>query len=222
MTQPKIDNSSRWLIASLFVIIAIISIGWWLYPSVTNPMPVHWNAAGIPDSFVEKSASTYFGFLMLGPGVILLIQLFVLLVTSSFQADARTQLMHAYTRRSMGQLCTVLSAVIGAGVLWAISGRSGTFDFWLLLLVIVFVCVWFVYKGTEYRKIVDAKYPPTEYDPEAFRGPLYWNKDDSRFAISLESGNMMLNFARPGAWFLIFALCIPGILIAVLAYFGSP
>lgn len=217
MAQPTVDNSSRWLMGSLCAIAVVFGIAWAMYPSIPDPMPTHWNAAGVPDNFAKKAPTTYFGLILLGPGTILLTQLFVQLVTSSSQDSERARLLSLHTRQVTNRACTALIVLVGALVLWANSGNSGPVDIWIFLLLVLLLVIWMVRMASQVRKHVDAIATPEHYDPSKFRGPWYWDPQDPRMIVDDAAGNVILNFARPSAWALCAGITAPALLIVALA-----
>ena len=62
---------------SLLLLAATAVLGAYLYAEMPDPVPVHWNGAGIPDRFAGKSVLAVFSPLLIGTGVVAFLWLVV-------------------------------------------------------------------------------------------------------------------------------------------------
>ncbi|WP_052690500.1 DUF1648 domain-containing protein [Pseudarthrobacter chlorophenolicus] len=69
-TDPGRASERTWFVPSLLLLAATAVLGAYLYPGMPDPVPVHWNGAGIPDRFAGKSVFAVFSPLLIGTGVV--------------------------------------------------------------------------------------------------------------------------------------------------------
>ena len=92
-----------------------------LYPTLPDPIPVHFNVAGQPDNWAAKSVWSVFGFLMIGAAVVILLSVlsvFAARYSARIQADDTPQqatLRTQVQRHLLTSLLSELSFVIALG-----------------------------------------------------------------------------------------------------------
>ena len=62
---------SLWFGASMAALLLTAAVGPALYPGMPDPVPVHWDGTGQPDSFAGRSWLAVFSPLLIGAGVVL-------------------------------------------------------------------------------------------------------------------------------------------------------
>jgi uncharacterized membrane protein len=109
--RPRTAPALGWYVAGIVVLMAAIVIGAAIYDSLPDPLPVHWNASGVPDRFAAKGLWSVFGPILLGIGLVAL--LFVLAVfmprwptraVASDSPDVSARLAHAQGTLMQGLL----------------------------------------------------------------------------------------------------------------------
>ncbi|MGD7732642.1 DUF1648 domain-containing protein [Propionibacteriaceae bacterium G57] len=138
-----------WLIATL----ALGVIGVWVlvvrvYPGVPDPMPVHWNGAGVADGFTPKSLGEFIAIAGLGPFFCLVVFGIIEVVAAvnrgarpgdgaALEGQRRRSEGLAVTRKHLGWYLFAMSALVLALVARGYSGTSSRWDL-LVFLVAVF------------------------------------------------------------------------------------
>lgn len=129
----RVTTPLGWHVAALVVLAAAAGLGAGVYPGLPDPIPVHWNASGMPDAYAAKSAATVFGSLLTGVGLVVFLAVTALLTREIPQGRAtadvpgwasagqsRRRLMQSF----LGQI-TLAMAVLFAGISVATWFRPG-------------------------------------------------------------------------------------------------
>lgn len=70
---PKLPFNWTWVLATVATTVVLAGIGLYVYyPSLPDPMPVHWNGSGEADNWTPKSVGSFLSLILIGPGIILL------------------------------------------------------------------------------------------------------------------------------------------------------
>ena len=73
--DAKTRGSSGWFAASTVMLLLTAAAGLILYPGMPDPLPVHWDGSGSPDSFAPKTVWAVFAPLLAGFGSVVLLWL---------------------------------------------------------------------------------------------------------------------------------------------------
>ncbi len=234
MTQmpdlPRIRVNWLWILATAALTVAVvIHLVRDIYPGLPDPMPVHWDAAGVADGFQEKSLSGFLVTVLLGPVIILLSMLTGAGVISS-QSASLTQRGGARTpeeaqrtwhtlRASQTHLGWYLFGVNAAVLLLLVrtyTGDGQKADLGLFLVVLAGLTVLLIVLLQRARTVAEGRHPREESEREKWRGLFYRDPDDPRILVPGDGGmNMTFNLGRP-AGRLAFGLLVGGPLLLVL------
>ena len=70
---PKLPFQWTWLLATVATTVVLVGIGLYVYyPSLPDPMPVHWNGSGEADNWSPKSVGSFLSLILIGPGILVL------------------------------------------------------------------------------------------------------------------------------------------------------
>lgn len=59
---PKLPFNWTWVLATVATTVVLAGIGLYVYyPSLPDPMPVHWNGSGEADNWTPKSVGSFLG-----------------------------------------------------------------------------------------------------------------------------------------------------------------
>lgn len=214
-------RSARWwYIAALWVLIAATCCALFCYPLFPDPLPVHWGPSGHPDRFTAKTPVSVGLVIGVAPAISLVVGAGAAALTAGMAADKtpRAVAMNHAMQPVLGQFTLALTASTALFPLLAL-----LFDAlmpwvgWGALTAILGVCVYIVWAAAAARRTIDIHYPPTTYKPDALKwGVVYWDPNDSRTLVEIDSANYTFNFARPGSWLVLLLLLAPVLLVTVL------
>lgn len=226
-----------WYLVGFALIAASLAFAMTYYDAVSDPMPVHFDASGEPDSFTAKTVPGFLGLHLLGPGVTLLTGLASAALIS---AQARSAAEDSYPTRGpeeraravgilsrlqppMAAYLVALAVIIALAVHQSF-GAFGDWNLsiWWVLAAIGLLTVWLMVTLSRSARNAEVENPPAN-DAERLRwGMFYVNPADERVFVDLRGGaNLTLNFARPLAWVVLLALLTPLILVVILVNLGS-
>lgn len=223
-----------WFLYSLGLVMAVMSFvaAWLSYDSLPDPMPIHFNASGEADGFVDKSLPAYLGIQVVPLAIILLSGV---ASAAMISVQARSVLKDKYPQRStaerevasrrlaaMQKPLAIFILLITAIIALTVNQSFGLFgDFqlsvWWTLAAIFLATGWLMWTGSRVNRQIYDEHPDPPTEERFYGGVIYFNRNDERVFIDQLGGtNLTLNFARPMAWVVLAALLLPGILIAVL------
>jgi uncharacterized membrane protein len=147
-----------WVMGAGVILLVVVAVGVALYPSIPDPTPIHWDAAGQPDNYAPKSVWSAFGPVLIGFGVVAVLYATSFLVRvsplravpsdSPAESRRRIALQHRLTTSLLGQVAVVLAAQTGwlavAGWVlpaggWGIATSAIVMLALLLAVLVVFV-----------------------------------------------------------------------------------
>lgn len=230
---PRVPMPWAWILATIVLtVVATLIFIRVFYPSLDDPMPVHWNAAGQPNRFEPKSIGNFLSTILLGP-VILLISSLSAAGLISMQSGAVTQRGGAKTaheaRRTHGALQRLqvllaqfmfalnLIIVLMLGDTYRSTENSG-----LALVVgviaIVAACVGLIWAQVRVQASLRKQYPLPPGESEKWWGIFYNDPDDPRILVDTGSGsNFTFNIGRRAGKIAALALFgVPAIVVVVL------
>jgi uncharacterized membrane protein len=230
-----------WPALAVLVLAVATAIDVALYPSLPDPVAVHFSASGAPDGFATKSVWSVFGVLIIGAAVVVL-----LTVLSVFAArySARTQtddtadqsvLRTQVQRNTLTTLLSELSFVIALGIsaiqlaqrlLPGVKSATAISAIGLVVLVMVVVISNVararVQLGPANVRDVRNPRPDAVDDDSHWKGGLFYvNRDDPSLLVPRRFGlGWTLNLGRPGGvavMILLLLVIAGGVTAAVLA-----
>ena len=191
-----------------------------LYPSLPDPIPVHFDFAGRPDNWAAKSVWSVFGLLMVAAAVVILL---TALSVVAARYNARTQaddtadqaaLRTRVQRNMLTSLLSQLSFVIALGIsaielvqrLIPLAGWTVAVCVIGMVVLIMAVVIGAVVRGRRQLQPANVRDPRTPRpdavdDDEHWKGGLFYvNRDDPALLVPRRFGlGWTLNLARPGA-----------------------
>jgi uncharacterized membrane protein len=228
-----------WPALAVIVLAVATAVNVALYPTLPDPVPVHFNIAGEPDGRGAKSVWSVFGVLIIGAAVVVL-----LTVLSVFAArySARTQsddnaeqaTLRTQVQRSMlTSLLSELSFVIALGIsgielaqrlLPGVRSATAAGAIGLVVLVMVVIISSVTRARVQLRpaNVRDGRSPrPDAVDDDLhWKGGLFYvNRDDPSLVVPRRFGlGWTLNLGRPGgvAVTILLLLAIAGGVTAVI------
>jgi len=228
-----------WPALAAIVLASATAVDVALYPSLPDPIAVHFDAAGDPDRFAAKSVWSVFGILMIGAAVVVLLSVISVFAAryaartqsddTAQQASLRTQVQRTLLTSMLSELAFVIALGISAieltqrllpGARWSVAVCA----IGLVVLVMVVVI------GNVARARVQLR-PANVRDPEHSRpdavddddywkgGLLYVNRDDPALIVPRRFGlGWTLNLGRPGGIVItiLLLLAITGLVTSVI------
>lgn len=208
-----------WPALAVIVLATATAVDVALYPSLPDPIAVHFDAAGDPDRFAAKSVWSVFGILMIGAAVVVLLSVISVFAAryaartqtddTAQQASLRTQVQRTLLTAMLSELAFVIALGISAieltqrllpGARWTVAACA----IGLVVLVMVVVI------GNVARARVQLR-PANVRDPEQSRpdavddddhwkgGLLYLNREDPAVLVPRRFGlGWTFNLGRPG------------------------
>ena len=242
ITEPAYHHPPIiWPALAVIVLAIATAVDVALYPTLPDPIPVHFNVAGQPDNWAAKSVWSVFGLLMVGAAVVVLLTVLSIVAAryaartqtddSAEQAALRTRVQRGLLTSLLSELAFVLALGISAielaqrllpGVAWATAaGAIG------LIVLIMVVIIGNVARARVQLQPANARDPHNPRpdavdDDQHWKGGLFYlNRDDPALLVPRRFGlGWTLNLARPGAIVLIillFLVIAGGVTAAVLA-----
>jgi uncharacterized membrane protein len=200
-----------------------------LYPTLPDPIPVHFNAAGDVDGWAAKSVWSVFGILMIGAAIVVLFSVLSVVAArysvrvqaddSPQQSTLRTQVQ----RNMLTSLLSELSFVIALGIsaielsqrlLPGAKGATAVSAIGFVVLVMA-VVIGNVVRGRAQLRPANVRDPqnprPDAVDDDAhWKGGLFYvNRDDPALMVPRRFGlGWTVNLGRPGGIAITVALLL--------------
>lgn len=210
-----------------------------LYPTLPDPIPVHFNVAGQPDNWAAKSVWSVFGLLMVGAGVVVLLTVLSIVAAryaartqsddNAEQAALRTRVQRGLLTSLLSELAFVLALGISAielaqrvlpGVAWATG--AGAIGLVVLIMVVIIGNVARARVQLQPANARDPRNPRPDAidDDRHWKGGLFYvNRDDPALVVSRRFGlGWTLNLGHPAgiALMILLPLAIAGGSIAIV------
>ena len=110
--RPQTAPAFGWYVAGIIVLTAAIVIGAAVYDNLPDPIPVHWNAAGVADRFAAKDIWSVFGPILLGIGMVALLFVLAVLMPRWPVRAAASERPEVSARIALAQ-ATVMQSLLG-------------------------------------------------------------------------------------------------------------
>lgn len=228
-----------WPALAVIVLAAAAAVDVALYPTLPDPIPVHFDVAGRPDGFAAKSVWSVFGILIIGAAVVVLlsvISIFAARYAARTQADdtaqqatLRTQVQRTLLTSMLSELAFVIALGISAielcqrllpGAAWTVAACA----LGLVVLVMVVIILNVARARVQLRpaNVRDPLTPRPDAvdDDQHWKGGLFYvNRDDPALVVPRRFGlGWTLNLAHPAgiALMVILPLAIIGGSIAIV------
>ena len=214
--------------AALALVAAIVVILGWA--SLPDPPPQHFNGRGEPDAWMPKTYRNAIGFALLVPLVLTITSAVTIGITqqstktttSSYsQASAvdieRSRAHSAAILPTLSFWFFALTAICTAFALTGIflSGPRPLI-FPCLVVAILVVCVWLVFRLNSINKKLDEQFPDSSTAGKLRYGLFYYDPTDTRAMVPLPSGSSQFNFGQKNSWFILAGLLVPAALLIIL------
>ena len=222
-----------WPALAVIVLAVATAVNAALYPTLPDPLPVHFKIAGDPNGWAAKSVWSVFGVLMVGAADVVLLTVlsfFAARYSARTQADdsAEQAALRSEVQRSMlTSLLSRLSFVIALGISaielaqrllpgakWATAASA--IGFVVLVMVLIISTVTRARVQVRPANVRDPRRarPDAADDDKHWKGGLFYvNRDDSALVVPRRFGlGWTLNLGRPGgiAVMLLLLLVIAG------------
>ncbi|HEY4152313.1 MAG TPA: DUF5808 domain-containing protein [Pseudolysinimonas sp.] len=228
-----------WPALSAIVLAAATAVDVALYPTLPDPIAVHFNFAGDADGFAVKSVWSVFGLLMIGAAVVILLTVLSVVAArysarvqpddTAAQATLRTRVQRGMLTSLLSELAFVIALGISAIDLIqrlapGAKGAVAACAIGLVVLVMVVVIGNVARARTQLRpanvRNASSPRPDSVDDDEHWKGGLFYvNPDDPALVVPRRFGlGWTLNFGRPGgvALTILLLLVIAGGVTAIL------
>ncbi|WP_231911018.1 DUF1648 domain-containing protein [Corynebacterium suranareeae] len=230
---PKLPFNWTWLIATIAVTVVLVGIGLIVYyPSLPDPMPVHWNGSGEADNWSPKSVGTFLSFFLIGPGIMVLtiLGMQALLI---MQSQAITQRGGAKTANEahrqwetykatnthIGWYMFVLNTLILVMILNEFRPHPLRGGFVIGLIGIIAATIVLLVVLGKTTTSLAKKYPMPARDGKMW-GIFYNDPDDNRILVDTGMGmNYTFNIAHTwGKVLAVSLIAVPLIIVALVAF----
>jgi uncharacterized membrane protein len=228
-----------WPVLAVIVLAVATAVNVALYPTLPDPLPVHFNAAGDPDGWAAKSVWSVFGVLMIGAAVVVLLTVLSVVAArysartqaddTAEQAALRSEVQRSMLTSVLSRLSFVIALGISAielaqrllpGVKWATAVSA----IGLVVLVMVVVISTVIRARVQVRpaNVRDPRSPRPDAvdDDRHWKGGLFYvNRDDPALVVPRRFGlGWTLNLGRPGgvAVTVLLLLVIAGGVVGVI------
>lgn len=224
-----------WLLYAIAFLILAASAGYGAlrYPNLPARFPVHWNAAGLPDGYADKSIGSAFLGVFTGLGVLLLILVIAWLLGRAAQRQGiRSAPYLAASQRFLGVVAIVLALVFWLvnQQIWAATGVASS-PLLILLLLGLGLAIAAIFANRTYRAEL-AKLPPRGPDeptPEPREDERFWiagfiynNPEDHDVMVPKRSGlGFTVNWGRPGGKVVLIGLLAIPVLAITLTFWTA-
>ncbi|HEY4224424.1 MAG TPA: DUF1648 domain-containing protein [Pseudolysinimonas sp.] len=240
ITSPAYDHPPLvWPALAAIVLAVAAAADVALYPTLPDPIPVHFNFSGEPDAWAAKSVWSVFGLLLVGAAVVVLL---TALSAVAARYNARTQsddtadqaALRTRVQRSMlTSLLSQLSFVIAIGISGIeliqrlLPGATWTVAVCAIVLVVLVMAVVIaaVVRGRRHMQPANVRDPRTPRpdavdDDQHWRGGLlYVNRDDPALVVPRRFGlGWTFNLGHPGgiAVTVLLLLVVAGVVTTVI------
>ena len=216
-----------WPALAVIVLAIATAVDVALYPTLPDPIAVHFNAAGQPDSFAAKSIWSVFGLPMVGAAVVVLLTVLSIVAASyaartqsddnAEQAALRTRVQRGLLTSMLSELAFVIALGLSAielsqrllpGVAWTTAACA--IGLVVLLMVVIISNVARARVQLRPANVRDPRSPRPDAvdDDQHWKGGLFYvNRDDPALVVPRRFGlGWTLNLARPAGIVLIILL----------------
>lgn len=228
-----------WPALAVIVLAAATAVDVALYPTLPDPIPVHFNAAGAVDGWAAKSVWSVFGILMIGAAVVILLAVLSVFAArysvrtqaddTAQQANLRTQVQRTMLTSLLSELSFVLALSISAielsqrllpGVRGAVAGSAIG-----LVVLVMAVVIGNVARGRAQLRPANVRDPHSPRpdavdDDQHWKGGLiYVNRDDPALVVPRRFGlGWTVNLGHPAgiALTILLLLAIAGGVAAII------
>ncbi|MHB1234401.1 MAG: DUF1648 domain-containing protein [Microbacteriaceae bacterium] len=208
-----------WPALAVIVLAIATAVNVALYPTLPDPVPVHFTIAGEPDSWAAKSVWSVFGVLMIGAGIVILLtvlSVFAARYSARTQSDDTTEqaMLRTEVQRSMlTSLLSELTLVIALGIsaielaqrlLPGVRTATATSAIGLVVLIMVVIISTVTRARVRLRpaNVRDGGSPRPDAvdDDQHWKGGLFYvNHNDPSLIVPRRFGlGWTLNLGRPG------------------------
>ncbi|WP_080796577.1 DUF1648 domain-containing protein [Corynebacterium pacaense] len=218
-----------WIAAAVLItVVASVVMLRIIYPELADPMPVHWNAGGEADRFMEKTPGAFLTSILLGP-VILIVVMVGCATLISMQSGTLTQRGGAATagdaRRTHGGLermqvhlarfMFIMNLII-LSILGSTYGGHGGPVFLIGLIAILASSAGLILAQIRVQASLRQKFPLPPGEAGKWWGILYRDPEDPRILIDTGTGsNFTFNVGRTAGK--VAALLVLGVPLLILA-----
>lgn len=239
-TPAKADTiSPAWLLLYPLIILLSLGVVALIWPQVPEQVPMHFNAAGAPDSFAPKGVRAVVPMLIVEVFLAAIMALvFFVIRFAKRQSDASNpgetlrQDKHFRRLQSIFLLligCATLLLMAGIQVISLLGVKQGFIIMVLtvVFMVVIFAGLWFVMfrigqGGSRLKTSSERSSSNINYDDDRYwkLGMFYFNPSDPAVFVEKRFGvGWTSNFARPLNWVLIAGLIVFIVLLFGLALF---
>lgn len=208
-----------WPALAVIVLAIATAVNVALYPTLPDPIPVHFNVAGEADGWAAKSVWSVFGILIIGAAIVVLLSVLSVFAAryaartqaddTARQATLRTQVQRTMLTSLLSELSFVIALGISAielaqrllpGVKWATAASA----IGLVVLVMVVIIVTVARARVQLRpaNVRDPRNPRPDAvdDDQHWKGGLFYvNGDDPALVVPRRFGlGWTLNLGHPG------------------------
>jgi len=225
-----------WPALAIIVLAVSTAVDVAAYPTLPNPIPVHFTLSGAADGWATKSVWSVFGLLIIGAFVAVLLAALSIVASrytvrtqsddTAEQAALRTRVQRGMLSSLLSQLSFVIALGISGidlsrrllpGVNWIVAASSIA-----LIVLIMVVVISNVARGrrqlvaANVRDPQNARPDPVDDDEHWKGGLLYWNRDDPAVVVPRRFGlGWTFNLGRP-AGLAVTALLLLAVAAAVV------
>lgn len=242
----RVAIAPAWYLVALVVLGVVAAIGVAIYPTLPNPLPIHWNAAGRADGYAEKSIWSVFGALLTAVGLVVL--LYVVALASRVSparvrvggdpqtAAARTHAQLHVMQELLGWLALVLALMMGVVALlgWLAPAASGAMSIAVVAMVVLVFALLVLFL-MRYRRastaasgspavphVTRAATPDAPDDDRFWKlGVFYVNRNDPATMVPKRFGvGWTVNLGSPGGMavgILIVLIAVAAIVVGIVA-----
>lgn len=219
LTPPEYRNPPIiWPALAAIALAAATAVDVALYPSLPDPIAVHFNAAGDADRWAPKSVWSVFGILIIGAAVVVLLTVISMFAAryaartqtddTAQQATLRTQVQRTMLTSLLSELSFVIALGISATELaqrllpnapWTVAASAIG-----MVVLIMTVIIWTVARAQVQLRPANVRdprgaRPDAVDDDQHWKGGLFYvNRDDPTLVVPRRFGlGWTINFGRP-------------------------
>lgn len=218
-----------WAVLAAIVLAGATAVGVALYPTLPDPLPIHFTIAGVANAWAPKSVWSVFGLLMIGAAVATLLTALSVAAArysvrvqpgdTAEQAALRTQVQRGMLTSLLAELAFVLALGISAiDVTQRLApGARGVIAVCVIAMVVLIMVVIIsnVARGRVQLRPANVRSgenprPDSIDDDEHWKGGLFYvNRDDPALVVPRRFGlGWTLNFGRPAGVVLTITLLL--------------
>lgn len=151
-TDPRPAPERTWFVPSLLLLAAAAVLGAYLYPGMPDPVPVHWDGAGIADRFAGKSVLAVFSPLLIGTGVVAFLWLLYRFLPAMAAKGAQDAARAALEARAGKDVLAKLAPALAVLFCWLCTtgwlGLASPWTIWPPVLLLMGFTLWLVVRAT--------------------------------------------------------------------------